>query len=179
MSLEHPLILVSTFYRNEREQVERLVEEEPQAARDEIRDILEPCGLPQTVIQDTIKSLEASPSNMTEYIMRFSRCELEPDYRQATVTSITIGLAYFFGGLVPLLPYMCVSDVYDGLKISVIVMIIALFIFGYVRACWVVGFSGQKCIRFGCTEGVWMVLVGSIAAGAAMGMVKLGDRFIQ
>lgn len=155
-----------------------MVASDTQAARQEIREVLEPCGLSQELIEDTIESLEKSHTQMVEYIMRFCRCELMPDSHQAIVTSFTIGFGYLMGGLVPLLPYMCVTDVFDGLKISVVVMIMALFIFGYVKACSVVGFSSYKNIRFGCWEGMKMVVVGSFAAGAAMGMVKVGDGYL-
>jgi VIT1/CCC1 family predicted Fe2+/Mn2+ transporter len=173
------LMFYSTFYKHELHKVQRLVAEQPEEAREEIRSTLEPFALSQNVIEDTISNLEQSPSHMVDYIMRFCRCELEPDSRQATVTSITIGLGYLLGGLVPLLPYFFVSNVYSGLQISVIVMIIALFIFGYVKACSVVGFSSRSNVKLGCSEGMKMVFVGSCAAVIAMGAVKLGDGVLH
>jgi hypothetical protein len=52
-------------------------------------------------------------------------------------------------------------------------MVLALFTFGYVKTCVVVGWNGGKNIRAGCFGGVQMVVVGSAAAGAAMGLVRL------
>lgn len=170
------LMFYSTFYKHELHKAQRFVAEQPEQAREEIRSTLTPFGLSQNVIEDTIRNLEQSPSNMVDYIMRFCRCELEPNNRQATITSITIGSGYLLGGLVPLLPYFFVSNVYTGLQISIIVMIIALFIFGYVKACSVVGFSSRCNVKLGCSEGMKMIFVGSCAAAIAMGAVKLGDQ---
>ena len=74
----------------------------------------------------------------------------------------------------PLLPYLFVGSdqVYEGLYISIGVMVIALFVFGYVKTCVVEGWEGGKAIRAGCFGGVQMVVVGSAAAGAAMGLVR-------
>lgn len=131
------------------------------------------------MINDATKSLEQSPEVMIDYIMRSCRGELKPDYRQAIVTSITIGLGYLFGGAIPLIPYFFAQDVYSGLQLSIIVMIIALFIFGYVKTCSVVGFSRRENVQLGCWEGMKMVLVGSSAAAIAMGAVKIGDQAIH
>jgi hypothetical protein len=50
-------------------------------------------------------------------------------------------------------------------------MIVTLFVFGYIKTCFVIGWSGWKSFSKGTRGGVEMVLVGSIAAGAAMGLV--------
>jgi VIT1/CCC1 family predicted Fe2+/Mn2+ transporter len=89
---------------------------------------------------------------------------------------MTIAVAYFLGGLLPLIPYFCVNEVYTGLYISIGVMVLALFTFGYVKTCVVVGWDGGKNIRAGCFGGVQMVVVGSAAAGAAMSLVRLFNQ---
>lgn len=107
--------------------------------------------------------------------MQFQQCEEEPAASRALTSAMTIALAYFVGGLLPLMPYFCVgrNQVWEGLYISIGVMVIALFIFGYVKTCVVVGWHGGRNIRGGCYGGVQMVVVGSAAAGAAMGLVRL------
>lgn len=52
-------------------------------------------------------------------------------------------------------------------------MIIALFSFGYTKTCFVCGWKGWRKILLGVRGGVEMVVVGSLAAGAAMGLVVL------
>jgi len=110
--------------------------------------------------------------------MKFHHCEEEPKSSRALTSAITIAVAYFLGGLLPLIPYFCIGDeqVYLGLYISIGVMVVALFTFGYVKEGVVIGFGGGKNIRMCCFSGVQMVIVGSVAAGAAMGLVRLFNR---
>jgi len=50
-------------------------------------------------------------------------------------------------------------------------MIVALFTFGYTKTCFVSGWRGWRQTFLGVRGGVEMVVVGSLAAGAAMGLV--------
>lgn len=75
----------------------------------------------------------------------------------------------------PLVPYFFVGpdDAFSALKWSIAVMVVALFIFGYGKTCFVTGWRGRENIKAGTYGGVQMVIVGGVAAGAAMGLVKL------
>lgn len=53
---------------------------------------------------------------------------------------------------------------------------ITLLVFGYVKTCIVVGWSGRKNILSGVKGGLQMLLVGAAAAGAAIGLVKAIER---
>jgi len=52
-------------------------------------------------------------------------------------------------------------------------MVVALFTFGYTKTCFVSGWSGWRKTALGVRGGVEMVLVGGLAAGAAMGIVRV------
>lgn len=93
------------------------------------------------------------------------------------MSAITIALGYFLGGLLPLIPYFFVGrdEVFTGLYISIAVMVVALFLFGYVKTCIVTGWTGSRNIGDAAFGGVQMVVVGSAAAAAAMGLVKAFD----
>ena len=73
-----------------------------------------------------------------------------------------------------MIPYFFVGtdEVMKGLCISVAVMVVALWVFGYVKTCVVEGWGGLENVEKGCRGGVQMVAVGGLAAGAAMGLVK-------
>jgi VIT1/CCC1 family predicted Fe2+/Mn2+ transporter len=69
------------------------------------------------------------------------------------------------GGLVPLSPYFFVEQPVSGLKISVIVTLLCLFIFGWFKS---------KITGVNPWEGALRVtLIGAVAAGAAFGVAKL------
>lgn len=109
--------------------------------------------------------------------MHFQHTLPEPAGNRAITCALTIALGYFIGGFIPLLPYIFVgqNEVSLGLYWSIGIMIVALFVFGYVKTCFVTEVKGWrrtlKCVR----GGLEMVVVGSAAAGAAMGLVIAFD----
>jgi hypothetical protein len=50
---------------------------------------------------------------------------------------------------------------------------VTLFVFGYVKTCIVRGWGGRQNIRAGLMGALQMCVVGGLAAGAAVGLVKL------
>lgn len=55
------------------------------------------------------------------------------------------------------------------------VMAASLFAFGYGKTCFVSGWKGSQNVREGTKGGLQMMIVGGLAAGSAMGLVKLFD----
>ena len=106
--------------------------------------------------------------------MHFQHTLPEPAGSRAMTCALTIAMGYFLGGLTPLLPYFFVAktQVTVALCWSIGVMIVALFMFGYIKTCFVTGWRGRKNVAHGLMGGGQMVVVGSAAAGAAMGVVK-------
>ena len=89
----------------------------------------------------------------------------EPDPRRARNSSITIGASYIVGGIIPLSPYIFIHKPDTALYISVLITLIALFIFGYVKGT----FTGSTPIK-----SAWQTtLVGGVAAGIAFVIAKL------
>jgi VIT1/CCC1 family predicted Fe2+/Mn2+ transporter len=149
----------------------------PQTVLQDITEVFGPYNVPKQTLNDLVTHLSSRP-NLVDFVMKFHHCEEEPASSRALTSAITIAVAYFLGGLLPLIPYFCIGDeqVYLGLYISIGVMVVALFGFGYVKEGAVIGFGGGRNIRMCCFSGVQMVVVGSIAAGAAMGLVRLFNR---
>jgi VIT1/CCC1 family predicted Fe2+/Mn2+ transporter len=69
------------------------------------------------------------------------------------------------GGLVPLSPYFFVHAPVDGLKISVAVTLICLFVFGFFKSKLTGVNPWGGALR--------VTLIGAVAAGAAFGVAKL------
>lgn len=74
----------------------------------------------------------------------------------------------------PLVPYFFVgpNDAFFALQWSIATMAVALFVFGYGKTCFVSGWKGSRNCKRGLVGGLQMVLVGGVAAGSAMGLVK-------
>ncbi|GKT65906.1 vacuolar iron transporter [Colletotrichum tofieldiae] len=167
-------------YKETRNECTRLTSEDPALARAQVVEVLEPYGLPKHTLEEVTDHLSASP-RLIDFLMHFHHCEQEPASNRAFVSALTIAAGYLLGGLVPLFPYFFVpaEDVYLALYISVAVMAVALFAFGYVKTCIVSGWSGVRCVRQAVVGGLEMVVVGGAAAGAAMGLVKAFDQLAQ
>ncbi|EPE31614.1 vacuolar iron transporter Ccc1 [Glarea lozoyensis ATCC 20868] len=163
----------SASYKAQKEEVQLLVATDPHAVTTTLTQIFVPYNIPSRPLSEITASLSQSP-HLVDFIMKFSHCLEEPASSRAFTSAATIALAYFLGGLLPLIPYFFVGvdQVYRGLYISIGVMVTALFAFGYGKTCAVVGWEGRRNVREGCWGGVQMVFVGSVAAGAAMGLVR-------
>src|ERR1700719_2526031 len=89
----------------------------------------------------------------------------KPDPKRAGKSAFNIGMLYIVGGLIPLSPYFFVSNGLEGLKISSVITLICLFIFGYFKS----KFTGVN--KLGGAFRVMMI--GAVAAGCAFAIARL------
>ncbi|KLU92140.1 vacuolar iron transporter Ccc1 [Magnaporthiopsis poae ATCC 64411] len=178
-------------------QTNALIETDPQGTAAAVRSVFEPYDLPKATLDGLTDHITASP-DLAGFLMKFQRkfffspllspafffyyyldCEAEPSSSRAFLSGLTIAMGYFLGGLLPLLPYLCVprNDLATGFAISVAVMAVALFSFGYAKTCMVCGWRGPRSVRQGLVGGLQMVVVGGAAAASAMLLVKLFNSF--
>ena len=80
-------------------------------------------------------------------------------------SALTIALAYIVGGIVPLSAYLFLSDAHRALLVSAAVTLIALALFGGVKA----RFTGVPIIR----GALQTTVIGGLAAAAAFGIARL------
>jgi VIT1/CCC1 family predicted Fe2+/Mn2+ transporter len=100
----------------------------------------------------------------------------KPDTSKCWISALVMGMSYFIGGLIPMLPYFFFDEVYDALFTSVGISVITLLIFGYVKAI----FTGTDR-KAACWSAVQTLFVGALAAGTSYGIVRgvnqqLGDN---
>ncbi|CAD0115002.1 unnamed protein product, partial [Aureobasidium uvarum] len=148
------------------------VEETPSAAASSVSTILESFELPEYLVNELRSHLTKSP-HLLDFLMRFEHMQPEPASSRAITCAITIALGYLIGGLVPLIPYFFVprGEVVSALYWSFGVMLSCLFAFGYAKTAFVVGWRGR--VWQGVVGGVQMMFVGGVAAGCAMGIIRL------
>ncbi|KAK1759532.1 vacuolar iron transporter Ccc1 [Echria macrotheca] len=154
-----------------------LAKTDPRATAAQIRSTLEEFDIPKSTLDDLTRHLCVSDKRV-DFLMRFGHCAERPADSRALVSAVTIAVAYFLGGLVPLVPYFFVDDLIVALWVSVGVMAVALFAFGYAKTGMVVGWEGRERVGRCVYGGLQMVVVGGLAAGAAMGLVKVFDGFV-
>jgi vacuolar iron transporter family protein len=140
--------------REERETIEMPLEEEAEVAA-----VFRTYGLPEGTIQTVVNAIKADRTQWVEFMMRFELGLEKPEPGRARRSALTIALSYVVGGLIPLAPYFFASTVRDGLIGSIVVTLLALTMFGYIKG----RFTTHRPFR-----SAWQtVLVGGLAATAA------------
>ncbi|EDO16624.1 hypothetical protein Kpol_529p4 [Vanderwaltozyma polyspora DSM 70294] len=162
----------SDYYIAEVKNEKKVFYNDPSLVNHQVEDILldmNPDFTDETILT-FIKDLQKNPELMVDFIIRYGKGLEEPDPNRRLISAVTIGGGYFVGGLVPLIPYFFVQSVGTGLLYSIILMVITLFCFGYVK---IILSMGDECsLSKKITEGLQMVAVGGIAAGSAWFLVK-------
>ena len=165
-------------YRAKVAETERLIRTSPCQTSSIVHQVFKPYGLPACSVSSISANLHETPSELLDFLMRFYHQMPEPETSRPFVSAGTIALGYFLGGFVPLLPYFVVprGKVLTGLWVSIGIMVVALFVFGWVKTGVVDGWHGGKNVLNGLKGGLQMVIVGSVAAGAAVGIVRAIDH---
>ncbi|ODV92526.1 hypothetical protein CANCADRAFT_14220, partial [Tortispora caseinolytica NRRL Y-17796] len=129
-----------------------------------VADIFAPYNLSEATVDAITQDLRDRPDQVSKFIVKFGHGIEEPSDGRQFSSALTIGLSYFIGGFVPMLPYFFTSTVRDGLMLSSIVMAFTLFLFGYIKTIITMDTKNAAVCIWG---GVGMMLVGGFAAGAA------------
>lgn len=162
------------YYKSEVKKEKLEFFKKPELINQDAAEIMLELGASETTIASFLKDLDQSPKNLIDFVIRFGKGLEAPAEGREFTSALTIGSGYFFGGFVPLIPYFFTNVVKTGLIISVIVMLITLFIFGYVKT---IVSLGEDCgYRRKILEGLQMVAIGSVAAGAAWTLVYFIDN---
>jgi VIT1/CCC1 family predicted Fe2+/Mn2+ transporter len=146
------------------------VNKDPQEANQIIRTTVDSYGLSEDVLDAFATQISSCPKRSESFIMRFHHDlpESQADASRAYISALTIAIGYLLGGLVPLTPYFFVSNNQTALYWSMGIMAFALFVFGYIKTLLVGEKKRLPCVK----AGVEMMVLGGVAAGAAMGCVK-------
>lgn len=141
-----------------------------------IRRHLEPLSLPEETTAAILANLRIQPGGVSRAALRLqdhSSSILESTSIPISPISsgLSISLGYVIGGIIPLLPYFFAPTVGMGLRWSIGMCLLALYLFGAGKS-WILrreGSTWRRCVF----EGVQMLVLGSLAAGAAILCVRL------
>jgi len=131
----------------------------------ETKDFFASIGLSEELQNQATNEVAKDKKQWVDFMMKYELGLDKPDPKRATKSALNIGLSYIVGGLVPLSPYFFVDHPITGLKISVIVTLICLFIFGWFKS----KITGVN-VWWGALR---VTLIGAAAAAAAYGVAKL------
>ena len=152
-------------YVSERQREQLEVKEKTEAEKEEVRDIFASYGLTAEQSLPIVEALSKRPDAWVDFMMRFELGLETPDPKRALTSAVTIALSYIVGGMIPLSPYILLPVARTALYTSVVVTLLALLIFGYVKG----RFTGTRPIR----SGLQTVLIGGLAAAVAFVIARL------
>jgi vacuolar iron transporter family protein len=152
-------------YAAEQTREERETQEIPEAEAAEVTQVFRGYGLPEDTVTAVVGAIRSDRKRWVDFMMKFELGMEGPDPRRARNSALTIALSCVAGGLVPLAPYFFLRSIRVALLGSVIVTLLALFLFGFIKG----RFTTNRPLR-----SAWQtVLVGGLAASAAFAIAKL------
>ena len=149
-------------YDVERQREEDETHQVPDVEAQEVADILNDLGLTDNEAAPIVAALRRQREKWIDFMMRFELGLERPDPQRALQSALTIAASYAISGFIPLAPYMFITNVQSALLISIMVTILTLFVFGYVKG----RITGIKALR----SATQTALIGGAAAGAAFGL---------
>jgi vacuolar iron transporter family protein len=140
------------------------VKDLPNIEEKEVAKIFEDYGLNDKEIFPIVDAFKSDHKKWVDFMMRFELGLDKPDPLRARKSAFTIALAYIFGGIIPLAPYIFETNIKTALLFSVFLTLIALIIFGIIKG----KFTGLKPIK----SGIQTAVIGGLAAAAAFIIAK-------
>jgi len=141
------------------------VEQLPEKETEEVMDFFESIGLSEQMQVQATNEIIKDKDKWVQFMMKYELGLEEPNPKRAARSARNIGLSYIAGGIIPLSPYIFISDSVEALKFSVVATLICLFVFGYFKS---------KVTGVHPLNGALKVMgIGAAAAAAAFLLAKL------
>ena len=157
-------------FDSERRREEKETEEIPEVEAEEVASLFRSYHINDAIVDTLVTAIRADKQRWVDFMMKIELGLERPDANRAFKSAFTIGLAYATGGLIPLSPYFLFKNAQQGLEVSILLTLVSLFIFGYVKGRFTVATPWRSAIQ--------TLSIGALAAGAAYGIAKwVGDAF--
>lgn len=152
-------------YQQERGREQREVQQIPEEEAREVAEVLQNYGMTAEEAKPVVEALRKRPEAWVDFMMRFELGLEKPEGSRALHSASTIAGSYIVGGLIPLSPYILLHESSRALIFSVVITLIALAIFGFIKG----RVTGTGQLR----GAIQTVSIGGIAAAAAFGLARL------
>ncbi|MBS1752907.1 MAG: VIT1/CCC1 transporter family protein [Ferruginibacter sp.] len=132
---------------------------------EETKEFFANIGLSPALQEQATAEIAQDKDRWVEFMMKYELGLDKPDPKRATKSALNIGISYIVGGIIPLAPYFFIDNSVEALKISVIVTLFCLFVFGYFKSR-ITGINPWL-------GAIKVTIIGAIAAAAAFAVAKL------
>ena len=121
------------------------VEQLPEKEKEEVKELFAEYGFSEASQNLLADELAKDKDKWVKFMMKYELALDKPDPKRATKSALNIGLSYVVGGFIPLIPYFFTAHPHEGLKISAVLTLISLSIFGGFKS----KFTGQPILQGG------------------------------
>ncbi|MBS1914860.1 MAG: VIT1/CCC1 transporter family protein [Bacteroidetes bacterium] len=155
----------SDHYNSELKREYDEVEKVPEKEKEEVKEFFSGLGLSEELQQQAVSEMTKDKHAWVDFMMKYELGLDKPDPKRARKSAFNIGMSYIVGGLIPLSPYFFVKEGIEGLRISALITLVCLFVFGYFKS----KLTGVNPLA----GAIRVMVIGAIAAGCAFGVAKL------
>jgi len=155
----------SEHYASERRREIEETVEIPDQEQEEVAKVFRGYGMAEEQLRPVVNAICSDQKRWVDFMMRFELGLEEPEASRAGRSAGTIAGSYIVGGLIPLTPYMLVGQIFSALSVSVGVTLLALLIFGFIKARYTDVAPWRGALQ--------TALVGGLAAAAAFFLARL------
>ncbi|KAI9892840.1 MAG: hypothetical protein M1814_000999 [Vezdaea aestivalis] len=164
-------ITEAEHFVSEQKRERKLVLSTPEDEEERIYGTLQRYGIEKSATLPIFQTLKKDPEMWVQFVMDFDLRLEEPAGNRAWISALTMGMAYFIGGIIPMIPYFAVKNVTTALFVSIGITAFVLLVFGYTKTRLTV--SSHKAAFWGALQ---TLMIGAVAAGASYGIVRAIDH---
>ena len=147
------------------------VEVVPEKEIKEVKEVFAEYGISEEGQNILALELAKDKTKWVDFMMKFELGLEKPNPNRARNSALTIGIAYFIGGLLPLSAYFFTDTPHNGLIVSIIFTTICLFVFGFFKS----KVTGQPQVK----GALKVTAIGLTAAAAAYFVAVSFDKFFH
>jgi vacuolar iron transporter family protein len=141
------------------------VEKVPHREKEEVKEFFANLGLSEEMQEQATNEVIKDKEKWVDFMMKYELGLEKPDPKRALKSGMNIGLSYVVGGLVPLSPYFFSETSAIALKYSVLITLLCLFVFGWLKSKFTGINPWSGALR--------VTIIGALAAGAAFFVARL------
>lgn len=132
---------------------------------EETKEFFANIGLSAELQERATAEIAEDKDRWVDFMMKYELGLEKPDPKRASKSAMNIGFSYIAGGIIPLSPYFFIDTATEALKLSAVVTLLCLFVFGFFKSK-VTGINPWL-------GALRVMLIGAMAAAAAFGVAKL------
>jgi len=161
------------FVAEEARETQRIFGEPDEAALD-VAELMRGYSVDRNTVEPLLRSLANHPESFLRFLMDFKHHIHKPSFARASTSAAVMGLAYSFAGIIPMIPYFCMSIISHALYVSIALAFVEFSIFGFNN-----GYQTFGTKMMGLRVAVKTLLVGAYVAACTYGCGRIFNAIIS